>query len=792
VQVDDIRAQEIRAAAEALASVPLFAGLSPVDRAKLAGVLEDRWLEPGSVVFEAGTEADALYILREGTAERRVAGSPIDLVEPPAIFGELALITNAPRSATVVAETPIRLWVLPRSRFVPLLRAEPELMLHLSGAVGMDLARTRRILGELQSELDAWIDERLEELTDDERELVEAGALFERPPLRVLQRLAAMEPALAGLHSVGGVTTPPSLHHASGAMTPPSLHKIGGITPAPASGLWRRDELGVYVPPSVRKALVRRLRAERRERALQTRLCAIARQLESEGYAEDAALAYSAAGSDADVRRLAGAAPLAAVEAPPQTPDTSPEHKRDWKRTLPAIWIALAVLPLLLWFADPPSNLSVAGWRMLLTVISAAVLFAAELLPEAVVALALLAVWVVTGIAEPRLALDGFATQAWVLVLAVLAVGVAVGNSGLLYRVALIALGKKPAGFASRCITLALVGTVVTPTLPNATSRMALAAPLVREVAAALGFTPGSRAATGLGLAALIGFGQMSGLFLTGSSVGLLLHGLLPDAARAEFGFTGWLLAALPLHIVLFVVSMIAVVWLYRPAETLANATDRLALQHEVLGPIRRDELWCLGVLIALIAGFLTEPLHGVHGAWIGVAALGVLAAVKRLDANMLRTGVNWNFLVFFGVITSLATVFNALEIDDWLGSALAEPVALLEGDALLFCVALTLLGYLLAFFVRWQAAAPLLTLVAMPVAGAVGVHPFLVALISLVATQVWFLPSQSTVYLALYHGSGELFTHQAVRKLAWAWGVFVLISIAAAVPVWRWMGLIG
>jgi di/tricarboxylate transporter len=236
---------------------------------------------------------------------------------------------------------------------------------------------------------------------------------------------------------------------------------------------------------------------------------------------------------------------------------------------------------------------------------------------------------------------------------------------------------------------------------------------------------------------------------------------------------------------------MIAVVSLYKPSEALADATHRLALQHEVLGPIRRDELWCLSVLIALIAGFLTEPLHGIHGAWLGVAALGVLAAAGQLDGNMLRTGVNWNFLVFFGVITSLATVFSALEIDDWLAASLSGPVGVLGGNALLFCIALTLLGYALAFVVRWQAAAPLLALVAMPVAGAVGVHPFLVALISLVSTQVWFLPSQSTVYLALYHGSGELFTHQSVRKLAWAWGGLVLASVALAVPAWRWMGLI-
>ena len=77
---------------------------------------------------------------------------------------------------------------------------------------------------------------------------------------------------------------------------------------------------------------------------------------------------------------------------------------------------------------------------------------------------------------------------------------------------------------------------------------------------------------------------------------------------------------------------------------------------------------------------------------------------------------------------------------------------------ALLFCLALTVVGFALSFVIRWQAAAPLLTLLALPLADAAHVHPFLIALISLVATQVCFLPYQSTVYLAFYHGSGELF----------------------------------
>jgi hypothetical protein len=111
---------------------------------------------------------------------------------------------------------------------------------------------------------------------------------------------------------------------------------------------------------------------------------------------------------------------------------------------------------------------------------------------------------------------------------------------------------------------------------------------------------------------------------------------------------------------------------------------------------------------------------------------------------------------------------------------------------SLSFCLALAVVGFCLSFIVRWQAAAPLLTLVALPAAAAAQVHPFLVALVALVSTQVWFLPYQSTVYLALYHGSGECFSHAHARALAWLWGGLVLVAIALSMPVWRLMGLVG
>jgi hypothetical protein len=66
-------------------------------------------------------------------------------------------------------------------------------MLRLSTAIGIELARTRRTLGELQREFDHWIEGRLAALPEAAQTAVLAAALFERPPQQVLARPAGAD-----------------------------------------------------------------------------------------------------------------------------------------------------------------------------------------------------------------------------------------------------------------------------------------------------------------------------------------------------------------------------------------------------------------------------------------------------------------------------------------------------------------------------------------------------------------------------------------------------------------------
>jgi hypothetical protein len=105
--------------------------------------------------------------------------------------------------------------------------------------------------------------------------------------------------------------------------------------------------------------------------------------------------------------------------------------------------------------------------------------------------------------------------------------------------------------------------------------------------------------------------------------------------------------------------------------------------------------------------------------------------------------------------------------------------------------VVLSLFCFAVSFVVRWQAAAPLITIALAPVASNARIHPYIVGLIAVVACNGFFLPYQSTTYLALSGGTGgQLFTRAQAFPAAIAFAVWALIAAAASVPAWRMMGL--
>jgi pyruvate,water dikinase len=111
--------------AETLAAVPLFADLSAEDRARVAGLFKQRKFRAGETVTKEGSDAAAFFLIESGTASVTVRGEHRRTLQPGEHFGEIALIDEGARSATVTADTELVCQGLTLWDFRPLVQQNP-------------------------------------------------------------------------------------------------------------------------------------------------------------------------------------------------------------------------------------------------------------------------------------------------------------------------------------------------------------------------------------------------------------------------------------------------------------------------------------------------------------------------------------------------------------------------------------------------------------------------------------------------------------------------------------------
>jgi CRP/FNR family transcriptional regulator, cyclic AMP receptor protein len=116
-----------------LAQVPLFAGLSRRHLRRLAGLAEEVRFGANRTVVQYGSRGNAFFVIVEGRAKVMAGYSTRAFARlgPGDFFGELALLDGGPRTASVVAETPLVTIRIPRAEFRKMLKSEPDVAVKL-------------------------------------------------------------------------------------------------------------------------------------------------------------------------------------------------------------------------------------------------------------------------------------------------------------------------------------------------------------------------------------------------------------------------------------------------------------------------------------------------------------------------------------------------------------------------------------------------------------------------------------------------------------------------------------
>ena len=127
-----------------LADVRLFSKCSTRQRRTIARHAQIASLPAGVDLIIEGEPGDALFVILEGEAVVHHEGVELDRVGPGAYFGEMAILDGEPRSATVVAETDVKVAVIGIRMFRTMLREFSDLAEQLLIALAGELRETRK------------------------------------------------------------------------------------------------------------------------------------------------------------------------------------------------------------------------------------------------------------------------------------------------------------------------------------------------------------------------------------------------------------------------------------------------------------------------------------------------------------------------------------------------------------------------------------------------------------------------------------------------------------------------
>jgi CRP-like cAMP-binding protein len=111
---------------EALRRAPLFEGLSRRELVQLARRSEDLEVPPGKVLCKEGELGQEFFVIVDGKAEVTRKGEHVATRGSGEFVGEIALLEETPRMATVTAKTPLRFFVMTRKDFRQLVAENPS------------------------------------------------------------------------------------------------------------------------------------------------------------------------------------------------------------------------------------------------------------------------------------------------------------------------------------------------------------------------------------------------------------------------------------------------------------------------------------------------------------------------------------------------------------------------------------------------------------------------------------------------------------------------------------------
>ncbi|KUI22769.1 anion transporter [Mycobacterium sp. GA-1285] len=297
------------------------------------------------------------------------------------------------------------------------------------------------------------------------------------------------------------------------------------------------------------------------------------------------------------------------------------------------------------------------------------------------------------------------------------------------------------------------------------------------------------RLRVGTALMLMLAYGASVGGLLTpvGSPPNLIGRGLIEEATGERISFGQWMVMAIPICFVMFLLLTLILLRLNKPEiKRIDGVAEYVAGEREKLGSLSRAEkntliafgitvtLWVLPGVVALITGtesntyeFVSDRLDEGVVAVFGASLLFLLPTDWRSREFTLRwkdaAEIDWGTIILFGTGIIFGSLISSTGLAETIGTSVNDALGLSSS------VAITVFAVLLAIIVSETtsntASAAVVVPIVIPVAVAAGVNPFVPALAATFAASFGFMLPVSTPQNAIVYGSGVVPITKMIRS---------------------------
>ncbi|MCP2520780.1 DASS family sodium-coupled anion symporter [Candidatus Aminicenantes bacterium AC-335-A11] len=401
-------------------------------------------------------------------------------------------------------------------------------------------------------------------------------------------------------------------------------------------------------------------------------------------------------------------------------------------------------------FLPQPQDLSIAGKRALAIFVLCLIFWVTNVIPLSVTGLLAIVLLPLLNVLNTKTAFSLFGNEAVFFILGAFIIAVALMKTGLSTRLSLFFLNKFKKTPQRLLIGIIFSSAFLSFWMPEH-AVAALMFPIVLEIAESLRLKPGF-SSYGKSLFLSLAWGAVIGgvATLLGGARNPLAIGMLYDRFKIKIGFLEWMIAIVPVVIVMLVFAYFTIRIFFKiDIKSIHPAERVLAKKIKTLGPLSREEKIVGVILVITIICWITLSNK------IGLANISIFSAISLFIFNVIHWKeveeyVNWGVILMYGGAIALGFALAQTQAAEWLANIFVSKNKL---SPFLFIVTLSLIAKLLTEGISNTAAVAIL----LPLGFAFGhkINPVIIVYIVAVPAGLAFCLPMGTPPNAICYSAG-------------------------------------